>query len=74
MGRRAKLNWEVYKDQLITLKYGEGKSLTEINKILFTKLGFCFTNARLSQKFTEWSREQEVKPPVIMAEESISAN
>jgi hypothetical protein len=58
MARKAKLNWEVYREQLVELRYVQRKSLTDINKILFDKLGFCFTNARLSQIFSQWKDER----------------
>lgn len=58
MARKAKLDWEVYREQLCQLKYSEGKSLTAICKILHEKLGVSITAARLSQKFTEWRIEQ----------------
>ena len=57
--RTSKLDWELYKEQLLAMK-SEGKSLTDINKVLFEKLGFCYSNARLSQKFKEWATPVEV--------------
>lgn len=53
MARTSRIDWELYKPQLLQLK-GEGKSLTDIAKVLYEKLGVQFTNARLSQKFKEW--------------------
>ena len=53
--RTSKLDWELYKEQLLQLR-AEGQSLTAINKVLFEKLGFCYSNARLSQKFKEWGQ------------------
>ena len=52
--RTSKLDWELYKEQLLAMRT-EGKSLTDINKVLFEKLGYCYSNARLSQKFKEWN-------------------
>ena len=63
--RTSKLDWELYKEQLLQLK-AEGQSLTTINKVLFEKLGFCYSNARLSQKFSEWKTE-EVNQLVVEA-------
>lgn len=60
MARPAKLDWELYKDQLLQLKK-DGKSLTEINKILYEKIGVGFSNARISQKFTQWARDPEAE-------------
>ena len=57
--RTPSIPWEVYREQLIQLKYVEKKSLSEINKILFEKLGKSVTNARLSQVFTAWRDEEE---------------
>ena len=59
MARTSKIDWEAYKDQLITLKE-EGKSLTAINAVLNERLGISFTNARLSQKFKEWRGESNI--------------
>lgn len=57
--RTPTIPWEEYKEQLLQLKYTEKKSLTEINKILFEKLGKCVTNARLSQVYTGWKTEAQ---------------
>ncbi len=51
--RTPTIDWELYKEQLQQLK-AEGKSLTDINKVLYEKLGKCVTNARLSQVFKKW--------------------
>lgn len=53
MARTPKLDWELYKSQLLQLR-SEGKSLTDVQKVLFEKTGVSITNARLSQIFTAW--------------------
>lgn len=58
MGRRAKLDWELYKPQLIQARQ-EGKSLTDLCVVLYEKLGVTITRSRLSQKFNEWKREEQ---------------
>ena len=70
MARTSKIDWEAYKDQLITLKE-EGKSLTAINAVLHERLGISFTNARLSQKFKEWRGERNIAEEVIQGLEEI---
>lgn len=55
--RTPTINWEAYKARLLALRYEEGKSLTDINKILFEELGRSVTNARLSQVFKVWRNE-----------------
>lgn len=56
MARKPKLDWELYKEQLLQLK-SEGKSLTDIQKVLYEKTGVSITNARLSQIFTGWKND-----------------
>lgn len=60
MARKPRIDWELYKPQLLQLKQ-EGKSLTEINKTLFDRLGVCVTNARLSQVFSGWLRTKPIE-------------
>jgi hypothetical protein len=54
--RPQTIDWGLYKEQLLEMK-AAGKSLTEINKILYEKLGKCVTNARLSQVFKHYREE-----------------
>jgi hypothetical protein len=56
--RPQTIDWGLYKEQLLEMK-AAGKSLTEINKILYEKLGKCVTNARLSQVFKRFKLEKE---------------
>jgi hypothetical protein len=55
--RPQTIDWELYKEQLLQLR-AEGKSLTDVNKVLYEKLGKCVTNARLSQIFKQWREEK----------------
>jgi hypothetical protein len=57
--RKSKVDWEKLKEELVQWKYVEGKSLTDINKLVYEKYGFAYTNARYSQMFTQWRRERD---------------
>lgn len=58
-GRKAKVDWELYKDQLQQLR-SEGKSLTELCEVVYEKLGVSITAARVSQVLASWKQEQQV--------------
>lgn len=60
MARTSKIAWETYKEQLLALK-AEGKTLAQISAVLHEKLGTTVTAARLSQIFTGWKEQEDVK-------------
>ncbi len=72
MSRRSRVDWEAYKEQLIELRYVQGKSLNEINQVLHEKLGVSFTAARISQVFSNWKKEKQ--EDVANVEEVVNAN
>ena len=56
--RKSKIDWELYREQLCELRYNEKKSLTEINAIIFSKFQVSYSNARISQIFSKWAKEE----------------
>ena len=68
MGRKSKLDWELYKPQLLQAR-ADGRSLTSICKVLYEKLGVTITAARLSQKLTEWKKQ--AGPDVVITNEEL---
>ena len=69
--RTPKFDWEAHKDQLLELRYTQGKSLNEITKIVYEKTGIAYTAARVSQVFKGW-KTIDVQPPNV--EEPINEN
>ena len=55
--RTPKFDWEAHKDQLLELRYTQGKSLNEISKIVYEKTGIAYTAARVSQVFKGWKED-----------------
>jgi hypothetical protein len=56
MARKATIDWEAYKEQLLIMR-GEGNTLNMIAATLYDKLGHTVTSARLSQVFSGWARQ-----------------
>jgi len=56
--RTPKLDWTALKPLLENLKYGQGKSLTEISAYLSENYGKTVTAARLSQIFSGYKRQE----------------
>jgi hypothetical protein len=54
------------------LKHKEKKSLTQINEILYEKLGIKYTNARLSQVFTGWKTPEDIGGGIITTENHLN--
>ena len=69
--RTPKFDWEAHKDQLLELRYTQGKSLNEITKIVYEKTGIAYTAARVSQVFKGW-KTTDVQP--LNVEEPINEN
>jgi hypothetical protein len=63
--RTPKLDWSVpaFKQELLDLRKA-GKSLTDVNKHLYEKYGISFTNARLSQVFSAYKKQDQGEQPV----------
>ena len=62
--RTPKFDWEAHKDQLLELRYTQGKSLNEITKIVYEKTGIAYTAARVSQVFKGWKASMGTDPVV----------
>lgn len=71
-GRKPKIDWELYRPQIEQLRK-EGKSLNDVCRVLYEKLGVSVTAARVSQVLSQW----KAKPASVefdMERGTISAN